>query len=135
MLQSRRRMRGNVERWILIGLIAGIALWYFSPQLRHRMQPAAVPASQTVLTGQPVSVTPAAPAPAQVVTARGDLAEDEKSTIALFEHSKGSVVYISTRSNVVDFWTRNIMSVPRGTGSGFIWDSQGHVVTNLHVIS
>jgi S1-C subfamily serine protease len=44
-------------------------------------------------------------------------------------------VYISTREKVVDFWTRNVMTVPRGTGSGFIWDSQGHVVTNLHVIS
>lgn len=26
-------------------------------------------------------------------------------------------------------------SVPRGTGSGFVWDEQGHVVTNLHVIA
>jgi S1-C subfamily serine protease len=35
----------------------------------------------------------------------------------------------------VDFWTRNVTSVPRGTGSGFIWDEQGHVVTNYHVIA
>src|SRR5690606_8776616 len=48
---------------------------------------------------------------------------------------KASVVFISTREHVVDFWTRNVMSVPRGTGSGFIWDEHGHVVTNWHVIS
>jgi S1-C subfamily serine protease len=132
-MRGPRGMQGNVERWILVGLIAGIALWYFLPQLRQRAQPVSAPASQTVLTGQPVSVTP--PAPIPVVTARGDLAEDEKSTIAIFEHSKGSVVYISTREKVVDFWTRNVMTVPRGTGSGFIWDAQGHVVTNLHVIA
>jgi S1-C subfamily serine protease len=35
---------------------------------------------------------------------------------------------------VRDFWTRNVFSVPRGTGSGFIWDDGGHVVTNFHVI-
>ena len=51
------------------------------------------------------------------------------------EKSKGSVVFITTRARVIDFWTRNVHSVPRGTGSGFIWDEQGHVVTNLHVIA
>ena len=33
-----------------------------------------------------------------------------------------------------DVWTRNVFAVPRGTGSGFIWDEAGHVVTNFHVI-
>jgi S1-C subfamily serine protease len=70
----------------------------------------------------------------RVVVARGDLAADEKSTIELFERSRASVVFITTRQQVQDFWTRNVFSVPRGTGSGFIWDDAGHVVTNYHVI-
>lgn len=69
------------------------------------------------------------------VIARGDLAADEKSTIELFERSRDSVVYISTSERVMDFWSRNILSIPRGTGSGFIWDDKGHVVTNYHVIA
>lgn len=68
------------------------------------------------------------------ITPRGDLAADEKSTIELFEKSRGSVVYISTSQLVQDAWSRNVFSVPRGTGSGLIWDSAGHVVTNFHVI-
>jgi S1-C subfamily serine protease len=44
------------------------------------------------------------------------------------------VVFISTRQQVRDFWTRNVFSVPRGNGSGFFWDDAGHVVTNFHVI-
>jgi S1-C subfamily serine protease len=77
-----------------------------------------------------------APSDAQqrTVTARGDLAADEKSTIELFEKSKDSVVFITTRQQVVDYWTRNVFSVPTGTGSGFIWDEAGHVVTNYHVV-
>ncbi len=70
----------------------------------------------------------------RVVQARGNLAEDEKSTIELFENSRDSVVFITTRQRVMDAWTRNIFSVPSGTGSGFIWDDNGHIITNLHVI-
>ena len=69
----------------------------------------------------------------RVVAARGDLAEDEKSTIELFEKSKGSVVYITTSDRAMNPWTRNMFSIPKGTGSGFIWDDAGHVVTNNHV--
>lgn len=70
----------------------------------------------------------------RVVQARGTLAEDEKSTIELFENSRDSVVFITTHQRVMDAWTRNIFSVPSGTGSGFIWDDEGHVITNFHVI-
>jgi S1-C subfamily serine protease len=73
----------------------------------------------------------AAPRP---VTPRGDLTAEERSNIEVFETWKGSVVFISTSSRVMDFWTRDVMSVPRGTGSGFVWDEQGHIVTNMHVI-
>jgi S1-C subfamily serine protease len=44
------------------------------------------------------------------------------------------VVFITTKTQVRDFWTRNVFTVPRGTGSGFIWDDAGHVITNFHVI-
>ena len=70
----------------------------------------------------------------RIVEARGNLAQDELSTIELFENSRDSVVFITTRQHVRDVWTRNIFSVPSGTGSGFIWDDQGHIITNFHVI-
>src|SRR5205809_5740111 len=83
--------------------------------------------------GQPV-VDEAAAEP-RPVAARGDLAADEKATIELFERSKGSVVYISTTARVLDLFSRNIFTIPQGTGSGFVWDERGHIVTNNHVIT
>ena len=86
------------------------------------------------LPGEQQSLPPV-DAVSRTVTARGDLAMDEKSTIELFEKSKNSVVYITTSQQVMDVWTRNVFNVPRGTGSGFIWDDKGHVVTNFHVLA
>ncbi len=67
------------------------------------------------------------------VTARGDLAKDESATIDLFREVSPSVVYITTASVRRDF-SFNLLEIPRGTGSGFIYDKRGHVVTNFHVI-
>lgn len=78
---------------------------------------------QSALVAEPRTVTP-----------RGDLAADERATIDLFRNARDSVVFISTRQRVADFWTRNVYSVPRGSGSGLIWDGAGHIVTNYHVI-
>ena len=104
-------------RLVLLGVavFVAVALWRSWPSLAPAL-------------GLGKEATPRA------VLARGELAADEQSTITLFEQARASVVFISTRQQVQDFWTRNVFSVPRGTGSGFIWDSAGHVVTNFHVI-
>ena len=70
----------------------------------------------------------------RVIAARGSLAQEEQATIAIFEASRGSVVSVSTAERVLDPFTRAAVDVPRGTGSGFVWDKNGHIVTNSHVI-
>lgn len=58
----------------------------------------------------------------------------EEATIKLFEESAPSVVYITTKAIRQNYWTRDITEIPAGSGSGFVWDKDGHVVTNYHVI-
>ena len=62
------------------------------------------------------------------------LTEAEVATIQLFESSCESVAFITTSNLRRDYFNRNVMETPRGTGSGFVWDLEGHVVTNYHVI-
>lgn len=65
---------------------------------------------------------------------RDDLNGSEKATIRLFEVAAPSVCFITTTNVRLDFWSRDVTEIPRGTGSGFIWDKKGHIVTNYHVI-
>lgn len=70
----------------------------------------------------------------RAVTPRGDLADDEKSTIELFREASPSVVHIDTAAIGSNPFNRDIRAIPAGTGSGIIWDSEGHIVSNLHVV-
>ncbi len=99
---------------ILLLALAALLVWRFWPHLAHRgLDPNAAP-------------RPIAP--------RGDLAEDEKAMIALFKQTVPSVVHITTLTVRHNVFNMDLYQIPKGTGSGFIWDQAGHVVTNYHVI-
>jgi S1-C subfamily serine protease len=70
----------------------------------------------------------------RVVTPRADLDAEEKSTVELFQNASRSVVYITNLAVRRDAFSRNVSEAAQGSGSGFIWDTQGHVVTNFHVL-
>jgi S1-C subfamily serine protease len=72
---------------------------------------------------------------ARVVAPRGELAPDEQTMIEIYEKAVPSVVHITSLSGrpqgVSD---QGVQQVPEGSGSGFIWDDQGRIVTNYHVV-
>src|SRR3712207_3530143 len=88
--------------WVTLAALLLITAWQTLPLI------------QSVILGQR--------AEPRTVTPRGDLAEDERSTIELFETARVSVVFIATTERVFAPWARNALNVPRGTGSGFVWD-------------
>ncbi len=74
-------------------------------------------------------------APERTVSPRGDLGADEKATIQLYQNTRPCVVHVTALTVVHDqSLEMNGQRVPEGTGSGFVWDTRGHIVTNYHVI-
>jgi S1-C subfamily serine protease len=70
----------------------------------------------------------------RAVTPRGPLLAEEQAQIDVFKRTSPSVVHITTLETQRDLFSLNVQQVPRGTGTGFIWDDRGHIVTNFHVI-
>ena len=98
--------------WLVLGIVLA---WLVLPFFQR------IPGSSPV--AEPLKVTPAAA-----------FTNQEERTISVFETASPSVVYITTTDKVLDFWTRNVSERPSGTGTGFVWDKNGHIVTNYHVV-
>jgi len=111
-------------RTSVIGAVASLGLVFFSTQIGAAEWGSPLGGSYEGIEGKPRPVTPA---PAE-------LGPDERATMAVFERATKSVVFISNTAIQRDFWSLDIMEVPQGSGSGFVWNKQGHIVTNFHVI-
>ncbi len=100
----------NLKRILLPLVAAATAIAAFSPLAREGGVP------------QPRAVAP-----------RGPLMAHEQSIVGLFETAAPSVAYITTEHlQRTSFFTA---AVAQGAGSGFVWDNQGHIVTNNHVVA
>lgn len=69
------------------------------------------------------------------VTARGELAEEEKTNIAIYERAAPAVVNVTNVSEQRSRFNLDVQQIPTGVGSGFVWDKEGHIVTNYHVVN
>jgi S1-C subfamily serine protease len=70
----------------------------------------------------------------RAVSARGALDAEEMNNIGVFKRVSPSVVHITTLAVQRDFFSLRTSEQPSGTGTGFVWDDAGHIVTNFHVI-
>jgi len=88
----------------------------------------------------PTYVTPtlaiaptATPVPSQVPPAPGEAANAlEAQVVAVYDLAGPAVVNITNVSYAYDFFLRPVPQ--EGTGSGFVYDVEGHIVTNYHVV-
>ncbi|MBN2489538.1 MAG: trypsin-like peptidase domain-containing protein, partial [Planctomycetes bacterium] len=65
-----------------------------------------------------------------------ELLESEKNTISIYNRAAPSVLHITNTRRIAFPWFHDPVAreVRQGTGSGFVWDRKGHIVTNYHVI-
>ena len=103
-------MDGRLKRLILTGFIFLMA----------------VVAARPYIVGRAYSATAL-----RAVERRGDIAEYERTTIGIFDRVSPSVVQMADSSDDSDFDNEETAVK---TGTGFVWDTAGHVVTNYHVV-
>ena len=95
---------------------------------------AALALAGTALFALPRLVEGRTDAVPRAVAPRGALGPDEQANVELFRKTSPSVVHITTLETQRDLFSMNVQQVPRGAGTGFVWDALGHIVTNFHVI-
>jgi S1-C subfamily serine protease len=98
---------------VLLVPIAGLLVWWFWPAGGSGLNPQIEP---------------------RVVSARGELAGLEKTNISIYEQVSPCVVQVTNLALRSNLFGLDVQQVPEGVGSGFVWDDEGHIVTNYHVI-
>jgi 2-alkenal reductase len=105
-------MNDRLTRLVFLGLLVLLGLWLAQPYLQREFLAATTP---------------------RPIDARGDLAESERLTIDIFNRVSPSVVQVAGQTG------GNALMDPEKqggvqTGTGFIWDQAGDIVTNNHVV-
>jgi S1-C subfamily serine protease len=114
-------MKRTLPLWLLLGCSDAL------PDTSQAAPPSAEPQVQAA-QGSPAA--PAVPVP----SGPNALLEDEQNTISVFDLASASTVFVGQKHLVRD-WASRVVEVPSGSGTGFVWDTAGHIVTNYHVIN
>ena len=92
----------------------------------------------TQVPGEPAALAAAlgqAPTPADAAPPPTPLRPEEQATVDLFERTRLSVVAVTSLAQRADWFRGTVSEVPQGTGTGFVWDDEGHIITNFHVLA
>ncbi|MEZ6125089.1 MAG: trypsin-like peptidase domain-containing protein [Planctomycetaceae bacterium] len=110
------RTSGSSVNYLLVGCVAvltGLVIFQFVSPRSFRTRPESVPVRE--------------------VTPKGEPGADEQATISVFRRASPSVVFIRTKGYQPYYFGR-VQEKELSSGTGFVWDTQGHIVTNLHVV-
>lgn len=111
--------QGNrILRWIYVFVVAAFTLFAFSVIFKKFI---AGPGSASIVAPHSGGMP-------------GDLLAYERNTIDVFQQASSAVVFVHNLQSRREFFSFNVTEVQAGTGSGFLWDDKGHIVTNFHVV-
>ena len=106
-------MSQRITNLLIVALLVVLGIYIAQPQIDRWLYSASTP---------------------RTVTARGNLSDLERSTIELFERVSPSVVQVVGRAAGGEPSPVEGEGVAAQTGTGFVWDPAGHIVTNNHVV-
>ena len=154
MTSDKRIQRLLVANWSLMAIVVGLCVLLVvrSSLLSSPLGTAIGPTPTLTANAEPVddntnsatignqaltdrgAAAPVASELKELARLRREIAQEEVATTTLFRSSSPSVVHITTHSVKRDVFTLNLHKIPSGSGTGFVWDRKGHIVTNFHVI-
>jgi S1-C subfamily serine protease len=103
---------------ILLLVVAGALVFTVYQQKKHGSMPA------QVFEPKPIAQRP-----------DDKLGADEQNTIDVFEKFNRSVVHVTNIASRQNQFTLDPTDIDQATGTGFVWDAEGHIVTNFHVVA
>ncbi len=113
-------IQGNsLLRFVYTFVVAAFALFAISVIYKHFWGENGVSESSTGL---------------RIVEPSNDLLAYERNTIEVFQETSPSVVFVHNLQNRRNLFSFNVTEYQAGSGSGFLWDRSGHIVTNFHVV-
>ena len=111
--------QGNrILRWIYVFVVAAFTLFAFSVIFKRFFEESR---SASIVAAPSAEMS-------------GDLLAYERNTIDVFQQASSAVVFVHNLQKRREFFSFNVTEVQAGTGSGFLWDGKGHIVTNYHVV-
>lgn len=111
--------QGNrILRWIYVFVVAAFTLFAFSVIFKRFFEESRSASIVAVPSAEMSS----------------DLLAYERNTIDVFQQASSAVVFVHNLQKRREFFSFNVTEVQAGTGSGFLWDGKGHIVTNYHVV-
>ncbi len=135
-------MSTPAKRWIAIPLLLtalvacslpGSVSVLLAPTPTSTAEPVFTPTAAPTFTPTSISTSEATPAPTETPPAGlGQLAQLEREIIKVYEDVASGVVNITNRSYAYDYFYRPVPQ--EGSGSGIVFDKEGHIITNYHVV-
>ena len=103
-------------------------------RFRFRLAARILAAALAAATTAPFAVSPARAEGGDHPPVPDYVLDYERNTIRVFRAAAASVVFVTNERLQRSFRTLNVAKIPQNTGSGVVWDDQGHILTNFHVI-
>jgi S1-C subfamily serine protease len=122
-------MRAPIAVAALLAFVAGLVAGRSMPS-SARVEPTAERGADT----EAVVPASSSPAPAAESEPAADLTPLERRDIEVFRQASPSTVYVYNVGIRHGMFSLDVMRYPQGSGTGFVWDDKGHVVTNFHVV-